>query len=68
MKVVLMKKLSGGGLLKIDERAWTPEMMNALHHVNYLTIAGEEYETVEGRLNVDEGTVELLLLPVRKDV
>lgn len=66
MKVVLLQKLPGGQLRKIDERQWTQGMMNALHHVNYLTVGAEEYETIEGRLNVEQGVVELLLVPVRK--
>ncbi|OXM16153.1 hypothetical protein CGZ75_05475 [Paenibacillus herberti] len=64
MKVVLYQKLPGGSLRKIDERSWSAEMIAALHHINYLTIGGEEYETVEGRLNMDEGVMELLLLSI----
>lgn len=67
MTVVLLQKLPGGELRKIDERQWTRDMMNALHHINYLTVGGEEYETIEGRLNVERGIVELLLVPVRKE-
>ncbi|WP_235680109.1 hypothetical protein [Paenibacillus albicereus] len=62
MKVVLVQKLPGGSLRKIDERSWSADMLAALHHINYLTIGGEEFETVEGRLNVDEGVMELLLI------
>ncbi|SFB61742.1 hypothetical protein SAMN05216312_11923 [Cohnella sp. OV330] len=67
MTVVLLEKLSDGQLRKIDERPWTRDMMNALHHVNYLTVGAKEYETIEGRLNVEQGAVELLLVPVRKE-
>ncbi|MGN7453680.1 hypothetical protein ACTHPH_02560 [Paenibacillus pasadenensis] len=64
MKVVLYQKLPGGSLRKIDERSWSAEMLAALHHINYLTVGGEEFETVEGRLNVDEGVMELLLISI----
>ncbi|MCM3745838.1 hypothetical protein M3223_00580 [Paenibacillus pasadenensis] len=67
MKVILFQKLPGGSLRKIDERFWSQEMIAALHHINYLTIGGEEFETVEGRLNVDEGVMELLLLSIRSE-
>lgn len=67
MTVVLLQKLPGGELRKIDERLWTRDMVNALHHVNYLTVDGAEYETIEGRLDVERGIVELLLVPVRKE-
>lgn len=67
MTVVLLEKLPDGKLRKIDERQWTRDMMNALHHVNYLTVGAAEYETIEGRLNVEQGVVELLLVPVRKE-
>lgn len=67
MKVVLLEKQASGELRQIDERQWSHGMMDALHHVNYLTVGGLEYETIEGRLNVERGFVELLLVPVRKD-
>ncbi|CAI6087285.1 hypothetical protein COHCIP112018_05430 [Cohnella sp. JJ-181] len=67
MTVVLLQKLPDGQLRKIDERLWTRDMLNALHHVNYLTVGSEEYETIEGRLDVEQGIVELLLVPVRKE-
>jgi len=67
MTVVLLQKLPDGQLRQIDERQWTRDMMNALHHINYLTVGGAEYETIEGRLNVERGIVELLLVPVRKE-
>ncbi|MUT68706.1 hypothetical protein [Paenibacillus sp. NEAU-GSW1] len=64
MKVCLIEKLSTGGLFTIDERVWSTEMIEALHHVNYLTHGGIEYETIEGRLNIDTGVMELLLTKV----
>jgi hypothetical protein len=65
MKVHLLLKQPGGDILQIDERMWTADMIAALHHVNYLTVGGVEYETLEGRLNVDTQAMELLLAEVR---
>ncbi|WP_042161649.1 hypothetical protein [Paenibacillus gorillae] len=64
MKVNLVEKLASGGLFTLDERLWSKEMIEALHHVNYLTINGAEYETIEGRLNLDQGVMELLVQKV----
>lgn len=53
--------------MQIEERAWTMNMVAALEHVNYIVAGGREYETIEGRLNVDTGKLELLLVPMRND-
>lgn len=63
--VHLLEKQPGGDIVKIDERHWSADMLAALHHVNYLTVGGKEYETLEGRLNVDAQSIELLLAAVR---
>jgi len=63
--VHLLEKQSNGEIRKIDEREWSPQLLEALHHVNFLVVGGVEYETLEGRLNVDAQTVELLLSAVR---
>ncbi|GGF93294.1 hypothetical protein GCM10010912_42850 [Paenibacillus albidus] len=65
MSVILFEKMPEGELNVIEERLWTMNMVAALEHVNYLVVGGKEYETVEGRLNVDEGKLELLLVPMR---
>lgn len=65
MRVILFEKLPEGDLNKIEERVWSMNMVTALEHVNYIVVGGREFETVEGRLNVDEGTLELLLVPMR---
>jgi hypothetical protein len=65
MKVHLVEKLPGGELRKIDEREWSADMLAALNHVNYVTVGGVEYETLEGRLNVELPAVELLVAEVR---
>lgn len=65
MVVQLLEKQSNGEIRKIDEREWSPHLLEALHHVNFLVVGGVEYETLEGRLNVDTQTVELLLSEVR---
>jgi hypothetical protein len=65
IKVVLLEKSVDGQLKQIEERQWSMNMVNALEHANYLIVGGEEYETVEGRLNVDQERLELLLVPMR---
>ncbi|MBB6731815.1 hypothetical protein [Cohnella zeiphila] len=65
MNVHLLLKLPGGEMRKIDEREWSSDMLAALNHVNYITVGGVEYETLEGRLNVDLPAVELLIAEVR---
>ncbi|QAY66472.1 hypothetical protein [Paenibacillus protaetiae] len=65
MRVLVMEKLPSGELRQIDDREWTDAMIGALHHVNYLMVGGVEYETIEGRLNIDSGTMELLAVKVQ---
>ncbi|AIQ55355.1 hypothetical protein [Paenibacillus sp. FSL R7-0331] len=65
LSVVLFEKLPEGDLRVIEERMWSMNMITALEHVNYIVVGSREYETVEGRLNVDQGKLELLLVPMR---
>ncbi|WP_461671280.1 hypothetical protein [Mycobacterium tuberculosis] len=65
INVVLMEKTATGELVKIEERVWSMNMIAALEHVNYIVVGDKEYETVEGRLNVDLGSLELLLVPMQ---
>lgn len=51
----------------IEERTWSMNMITALEHVNYIVVGSKEYEAVEGRLNVDEGKLELLLVPMHTE-
>jgi len=67
MSVILFEKKPDGELQIIEERLWNMNMVTALEHVNYLVVGGREYEAVEGRLNVDEGKLELLLVPMRHE-
>lgn len=67
MNVKMFEKMSDGNIEQIDQRAWSLAMITALEHVNYIVVSGREFETVEGRLNVDEGILELLLVPVRNE-
>lgn len=67
MSVILFEKMPEGVLRVIEERTWSMNMIAALEHVNYLVVGNQEYETVEGRLNVDEGKLELLLVPMRNE-
>lgn len=64
MNVKLYEKLPDGELRELEERVWSANMVAALEHVNYLVVGNREFETVEGRLNVDEGKLELLLVPI----
>ncbi|MBB3110707.1 hypothetical protein FHS18_002774 [Paenibacillus phyllosphaerae] len=66
LQVRLMEKRPDGTLRNLDVRFWTKEMIDALQAVNFLTVGGHEYETVEGRLNVDQQVLELLVLPVKE--
>ncbi|CAM4419849.1 hypothetical protein [Paenibacillus tarimensis] len=65
MRVIVYEKRTGGELVTIDERRWSGLMIASLEHANYITIGGREYETVEGRLNVDHETFELLVVPMQ---
>lgn len=67
MSVILFEKMPEGVLRVIEERTWSMNMITALEHVNYLVVGSKEYEAVEGRLNVDEGKLELLLVPMRNE-
>ncbi|WNS42441.1 hypothetical protein [Paenibacillus sp. MMS20-IR301] len=67
MNVILFEKMPEGDLHIIEERTWSMNMITALEHVNYLVVGGREFEAVEGRLNVDEGKLELLLVPMRTE-
>ncbi|WP_059050501.1 hypothetical protein [Paenibacillus senegalimassiliensis] len=67
MSVKLYEKLPDGELKELEERVWSGNMIAALEHVNYLVVGKREFETVEGRLNVDEGKLELLLVPIAHD-
>ncbi|MGG4093003.1 hypothetical protein AAXB25_10760 [Paenibacillus lautus] len=67
MNVILFEKKPDGELVQIEERSWTMNMVAALEHVNYIVVGDREYETIEGRLNVDTGKLELLLVPMRND-
>ncbi|MNI87700.1 hypothetical protein D3C73_1449200 [compost metagenome] len=67
MSVILYEKMQDGELKRIEERPWSAAMITALEHVNYLVVGGREFETVEGRLNLDEGKLELLLVPMRTE-
>ncbi|GIP28304.1 hypothetical protein J23TS9_34340 [Paenibacillus sp. J23TS9] len=67
MSVILTEKMPNGELRQIEERNWSMNMVAALEHVNYLVVGGREYEAIEGRLNVDEGKLELLLVRIRNE-
>jgi hypothetical protein len=65
--VSLLEKMPDGTLRHIEQRVWQMNMIASLEHVNYIVVGNKEYETVEGRLNVDEGKLELLLVSMRNE-
>ncbi|NBD23142.1 hypothetical protein [Paenibacillus glycinis] len=67
ISVVLYEKSAGGELIRIDERTWSLNMVASLEHVNYITVGAREYETLEGRLNLDNGKLEILVVPMQND-
>ncbi|MCU6710612.1 hypothetical protein M6D81_18120 [Paenibacillus sp. J5C_2022] len=67
LNVVLIEKLPGGELKEIETRRWSMNMVSSLEHVNYLVVGNQEYETIEGRLNVDLERLELLLVKMKHD-
>ncbi|SFD57662.1 hypothetical protein SAMN05216378_0499 [Paenibacillus catalpae] len=62
MRVVLFVKDPERGLSQLDDREWDSAMIASLEHVNYLTLHGQEYQTLEGKLNLDAGQLELLVV------
>ncbi|MFD0960101.1 hypothetical protein [Paenibacillus chungangensis] len=67
LNVVLIEKLPGGEMKEIETRRWSMNMVSSLEHVNYLVVSDQEYETIEGRLNVDQERLELLLVKMKHD-
>jgi hypothetical protein len=65
MKIVLFDKLEDGNVRMINERPWDDKMIASLEAANYLVIGGQEYEMIEGRLNLDLDQFELLLMAVK---
>jgi hypothetical protein len=64
--MVIYEKMQDGELNVIDQRQWNPEMVSLLNYTNYLILNGVEYEMVEGRINVDEQVMELLVIAAKK--
>jgi hypothetical protein len=64
MKIVLFVKLEDGSVNHISERPWDDKIIACIDAANYLVIGGQEYEMIEGRLNLDLEQFELLLRPV----
>ncbi|MFM9328818.1 hypothetical protein [Paenibacillus mesotrionivorans] len=67
MKVVIMEKTEAGELVALDARDWNDQMIALMNHANYLLINGKEYEMVEGRLNINEPYMEVLVLAVKQE-
>ncbi|KRF03544.1 hypothetical protein ASG89_01895 [Paenibacillus sp. Soil766] len=62
MTIVLYEKLPEGQLLRLGERAWDDQLIQALNVANFILVGGKEYEMIEGRLNLDLDVFELLLV------
>lgn len=62
MTIILFEKLVDGQLLKISERPWDEQLIQALNVANFVLVGGKEYEMIEGRLNLDLNMFELLLV------
>lgn len=67
MKVVIMEKTEAGELVALDARDWNDQMLAGMNHANYLLVNGKEYEMVEGRMNVNEPYLEILVLAVKQE-
>jgi hypothetical protein len=65
MKVVISEKLDTGEMRELDQRQWSQEMLVSLNNTNYLLVNEREYEMVEGRLNVDQGLMEVLVVAAK---
>ncbi|MFC0213071.1 hypothetical protein ACFFK0_11490 [Paenibacillus chartarius] len=64
MKVIFMQKQAEGAPVAIDERDWSADMLGSLEHANYVVLNGKEFEMLEGRLNLDRGALEVLVVPI----
>jgi hypothetical protein len=64
MKIALFVKLEDGSVNSISERAWDDKIIACINAANYLVVGSQEYEMIEGRLNLDLEQFELLLRPV----
>lgn len=67
MKVVVIEKTEAGELNPIDTRDWNDGMIAMLNHANYLLVNGAEYEMLEGRLNVNDQVMEVLVSAVKAE-
>lgn len=65
--VLIVKSPDTGELNRIDNREWSSDMIAALQHVNYLSLDDQEYQTIEGKLNVNTGELELLVTKMAND-
>ncbi|NDI34791.1 hypothetical protein [Chengkuizengella sediminis] len=65
-RVIIYEKLESGELSKLDERSWSEPLLKSLEHANYITVKENEYEMVEGRLNIDEEVLEILVIASKK--
>ncbi|GKS10835.1 hypothetical protein [Paenibacillus chitinolyticus] len=64
--VLIIEKLENGELKTIDERNWNATMLAMMEHANFLFVGGKEYEMIEGRLDVENQKLEVLVLPINK--
>ncbi len=64
LNVIVVERKEDGQLVTIDERRWSQAMINATQHANFVVVGGQEYEMLEGRLNIEKQFLELLVLKV----
>lgn len=64
MKIAIVEKKLSGEMNIIHESTWNEAQLSALNHANYLLVDGQEYEMLEGRLNVNSGLLEILVAAV----
>jgi hypothetical protein len=64
--VIIVEKMTTGELRTLDEREWNDSLLSSLNHANYLILNELEYEMIEGRIHVERGTMELLVIAAPK--
>ncbi|GIQ70247.1 hypothetical protein DUZ99_06250 [Xylanibacillus composti] len=67
VKIAIVEKKLSGEMKTIHEAIWNDTQISALDHANYLLVDGQEYEMLEGRLNVNSGLLEILVAAVIED-
>ncbi len=64
VKIAIVEKKLSGEMTIIHQATWSESQLSALHHANYLLVDGQEFEMLEGRMNVNAGLLEILVAVV----